>query len=476
MSNNGWNIEHTYALLPKIFYRNQNPTPAPAPKMVIFNENLAEILGLDSEKLKISPEIFAGSTLPPNALPIAQAYAGYQFGHFTMLGDGRAVLLGEQITPDGDRLDIQLKGSGLTPFSRRGDGYAALLPMLREYIISEAMFSLGIPTTRSLAVVLTGKDVIREKILQGAVLTRVASSHIRVGTFNYAAAFGTTEDIRALADYSIWRHFPGLSNEKNKYILFLREVIKRQAALLSSWQLVGFIHGVMNTDNMAVCGETIDFGPCAFMDNYNPDTVFSSIDTAGRYAYKNQPSIGEWNLARLAESLLPLFHENKSEAAVLAENEIKNYWKYYNRNWTNGMRAKLGLVNEEPQDMEIIAELLELMKDYKLDYTNTFRGLALASQNESLSEIPNLKTWQKKWLARLTRQPHDKNISDIIKKHNPAVIPRNFRVEEALTAADNGDFSVMENLLTALSQPYQDSEKYSQPPKTHCNYKTFCGT
>ena len=461
----GWNLEHSYAQLPETFFRAQNPIAAPIPRMVIFNEELAEALG----KIPPDDEIFAGSRLPQGAKPISQAYAGYQFGHFTMLGDGRAVLLGEQITPSGDRFDIQLKGSGPTPFSRNGDGFAALLPMLREYIISEAMVALGIPTTRSLAVVLTGRDVVREKILPGAVLTRVASGHIRVGTFDYIRAFGTTDELRALADYSIWRHFPKLEHAENKYVLFLRKVAELQASLIAKWQLVGFIHGVMNTDNMAISGETIDYGPCAFMDNYDTNTVFSSIDTEGRYAYGNQPKIGAWNLSRFAESLLPLIHSNENKAIELAENEIALYWENYNASWLRGMRNKLGLTTSEATDAELFAELLSLMESHRLDYTNTFRALP---------DVPDVLTeWQQKWQARLSRQPQNGNVFDEIKRHNPAVIPRNHRVEEALTAAGQGDFSVMRGLLDVLARPYEDSDEYSQPPgKACCGYRTFCGT
>ena len=475
MLNEGWKLENTYAELPRIFYRNQKPEFVPSPEMAIFNEKLAKDLGLSPE-LKNSPEIFAGSELPAGAQPIAQAYAGYQFGQFAMLGDGRAVLLGEQISPDGRRLDIQLKGSGPTDFSRRGDGYAALLPMLREYIVSEAMFALKIPTTRSLAVVLTGKDVYREKILPGAVLTRVASSHIRVGTFNYVSAFGTPEDIRALADYTIKRHFPELEKQAGKYILFLRETAKLQASLIAKWQLVGFIHGVMNTDNMAISGETIDFGPCAFMDAYDPDTVFSSIDMEGRYSYKNQPSIGAWNLSRFAESLLPLIHENRNKAAEQANNEIELFRESYKTNWTKGMRAKLGFTNEEAEDSEIISELLNLMEKHKLDYTNTFRSLSFPEKISRLG-IPKFTAWLKKWQERIVRQPQAENIPVLLKKHNPAIIPRNHRVEEALTAAEQGDFSTMYNLLDALGRPYENSEDYAQPPApTSCKYRTYCGT
>ena len=471
--NQGWNFEHTYAELPEIFYRRQNPADASAPRMVIFNRELAEILGLNADALQDAVGIFSGALLPGGANPIAQAYAGYQFGHFAMLGDGRAVLLGEHITPDGRKFDIQLKGSGRTPYSRGGDGSAALLPMLREYIISEAMFHLAIPTTRSLAVALTGKDVIREKILPGAVLTRVASSHIRVGTFNYIAAFGNKNnaDLIRLADYSIRRHFPWLDDvelgHENKYLLFLKEIARLQAALIAKWQAVGFIHGVMNTDNVAISGETIDYGPCAFMDIYDPDTVFSSIDTHGRYAHKNQPAIGAWNLAKLAESLLPLFDDNRDRAIELANNELNLYWQHYNDQWLAGMRAKLGIVTEEPEDAGLIAELLDLMHRHKLDYTNTFRSKFAA---------PELRYWREKWLSIVKSAD-----IDMMKQHNPAVIPRNHRVEEALAAAEQGDLAVMDNLLAALRNPYEDSAesaKYSIVPEAEISQKycTFCGT
>jgi len=479
MNYNGWNLEHTYTELPAMFYRNQNPEHAPDPKMYIFNHQLAETLGLNSNELATRPEIFAGSKLPYGAKPISQAYAGYQFGHFAMLGDGRAVVLGEQVTPDDRRFDIQLKGSGPTPFSRRGDGYAALSPMLREYIISEAMYYLGIPTTRSLAVALTGKDVIREQILQGAVLSRVASSHVRVGTFNYSAAFGTQNDTRLLAEYCIRRHFPALENIENRFVLFLREVVERQAALIATWQLAGFVHGVMNTDNMAISGETIDYGPCAFMDTYDPNTVFSSIDRLGRYAFKNQPEIGAWNLSRLAEALLPLLHEDDDMAVEIAEKEISHYRKCYDTNWLSGMKAKLGIFNNEPEDTRLIAELLNIMATHKLDYTNTFRALCFPIEvSDSLLKISEFANWQTNWTERLNRQPQDQhNTVEAMKRCNPAVIPRNHRVEEALTAAENGDITVMHNLLTALRTPYEDSGIYSQPPEQGCKgYKTFCGT
>ncbi|MCL2855051.1 MAG: YdiU family protein [Defluviitaleaceae bacterium] len=476
MATNGWNLQNTYLGLPEIFYCNQKPSLAPAPKMVIFNQILAGELGLDGGFLESSPEIFAGNVLPVGACPISQAYAGYQFGHFAMLGDGRAVLLGEQITPKGQRFDIQLKGSGSTPYSRRGDGLASLLPMLREYIISEAMYALGIPTTRSLAVVLTGGKVVRETVLPGAVLTRVATSHIRIGTFNFAAAYGSKEDLAALANYTIWRHFPWLEDAKDKYLLFFREVVKLKAELIAKWQLIGFVHGVMNTDNGAISGETIDYGPCAFMDVYDQNTVFSSIDTGGRYAYKNQPSIGAWNLARLAESLCPLFHHNQEESIIMAQKEIEGYWGVYKKNWMQGMRAKLGLINQEESDESLILELLDLMKSHKLDYTNTFRVLSFV--NSDKPSLPGGGCWLERWIARLGKQPINVNKAcEIMQANNPAVIPRNYWVEEALYAASEGDVTVMEDLLRALSNPFKDSEKYAYVPEgCGCGYRTFCGT
>ena len=371
----GWNFDNSYARLPKTFFTLQNPTPVSSPKLVIFNESLATSLGLNGSALQREDGIgiLAGNIIPQGATPLAQAYAGHQFGHFNMLGDGRAVLLGEQINPQGERVDIQLKGSGRTPYSRGGDGRAALGPMLREYIISEAMHALGIPTSRSLAVVSTGESVIRETNLPGAILTRVAASHIRVGTFQYAATWGKDGELQALADYTIKRHFPDIEEDENRYLSLLQEVIKRQAELIAKWQLVGFIHGVMNTDNMAISGESIDFGPCAFMDTYDPETVFSSIDREGRYAYGNQPYMAGWNLARFAESLLPLLHENQEQAIEIAEDAISNFAELYQSNWLAGMRAKLGIFNEETEDQPLIEDLLNMMQQYRADYTNTFR-------------------------------------------------------------------------------------------------------
>jgi len=470
-----WNFQTTYTSLPSIFFTKHPPAPVRAPKLVIFNNNLAESLGVP-----LDLPIFAGNHIPPNTTPISQAYAGHQFGHFTMLGDGRATLIGEQITPSGERFDIQLKGSGKTPYSRGGDGRAALASMLREYIISEAMHELGIPTTRSLAVVETGEAIRREQLLPGAVLTRVASSHIRVGTFEYAANFGTKEDLKALADYTITRHFPHIANADNKYIGLLQEVVKRQASLIVKWQLVGFIHGVMNTDNMAISGETIDYGPCAFMDIYHAETVFSSIDKRGRYAYKNQPEMAAWNIARFAESLLPLLHENRSKAIEAGEQEIAKFWCLYDEKWLDGMRAKLGLFNEDAEDKTLIMELLRLMQELELDYTNTFRALTLneATNMEEFS-TPAFQSWDKHYKSRLARQAESTSeVKTLMKAHNPAVIARNFYVEEALEAAERGELSAIERLLTALKNPYEyraEQDEYALVPM-FCGYRTHCGT
>lgn len=480
----GWNFDNSYARLPKTFFTSQNPTPVRSPKYAIFNKPLAASLGLNIPSLQSEDgaSLFAGNKIPDGASPLAQAYAGHQFGHFTMLGDGRAVLLGEQITPTGDRFDIQLKGSGRTPYSRGGDGRAALGPMLREYIISEAMHGLGIPTTRSLAVVTTGEEIARESYLPGAILTRVGASHLRVGTFQYAARWGSEDELRELADYAIKRHYPEIENDENRYLSFLQEVIKRQAMLIAKWQLVGFIHGVMNTDNMTISGETIDYGPCAFMDTYDPATVFSSIDREGRYAYGNQPNIGVWNLARLAEALLPLLHEDQEEAVTLAQDKLSNFAQAFEYNWLEGMRAKLGLFNEEEQDKSLIRDLLEMMQKHRADYTNTFRALTLDKPEETiLHETTELTQWLKRWKVRRSRQPESKESSILLMRNsNPSVIPRNHRVEEALEAANNGDYSVMERLLEVLSNPYAYSpeqiEYTALPAPAPLPYRTFCGT
>lgn len=481
----GWNFENSYAHLPESMYTRIKPTAVRKPELIIFNESLATNLGLNSTALhsKDGVQILAGNEVPKGTESLAQAYAGHQFGHFTMLGDGRAVLLGEQITPQGERVDIQLKGAGRTPYSRGGDGRAGLGPMLREYIISEAMHGLGIPTTRSLAVVTTGETIVRETEQNGAILTRVAASHLRVGTFQYVAAWGTVEDLHTLADYTLQRHYPEASSEENRYLLLLRQVIGRQAELIAKWQLVGFIHGVMNTDNMAISGETIDYGPCAFMDVYDPDTVFSSIDQQGRYAYGNQPGIASWNLARFAETLLPLLADDQEQAIKLAEEELADFKERSYHHWLTGMRAKLGIFNEEVEDVALIEELLDLMQKYRADYTNTFRALTLEKLEETaLFGAAEFTKWQELWQARLSRQQQSKEASQqLMRNSNPAIIPRNHRVEEALQAAvQQEDYSVMERLLKALSNPYAyspEQDEYSALPEESARpYRTFCGT
>jgi uncharacterized protein YdiU (UPF0061 family) len=480
----GWRLEHTYAELPALFHAQAEPSRVAAPRLVALNRPLAASLGLDAEALA-GPEgaaIFAGNALPAGARPIAQAYAGHQFGHFTTLGDGRAILLGEQITPTGERVDIQLKGAGQTPYSRRGDGRAALGPMLREYIISEAVHALGIPTTRSLAVAMTGEPVYREAVLEGAVLTRVAASHIRVGTMEWPAAHRDPHALRAIADYTRARHYAELADALEPYIALFEAIVERQAILVARWQLVGFIHGVMNTDNMALSGETIDYGPCAFMDAYDPKTVFSSIDHGGRYAYGNQPPIAQWNLARLAEAMLPLFGDDTDRAVERATAALERFAERFEQHWLSGMRSKLGLFTDEPDDAALVADLLDWMRRGEADFTNTFRMLSDAAGVDDLANAdPDFKAWQSRWQSRRARQPQSHADADgLMRRHNPAFIPRNHKVEEALEAAILAhDFSVMERLLDVLRRPYDyaaDLPDFSKPGKREGRYLTFCGT
>ena len=483
LSSQGWNFDNTFLTLPDSLYVRQKPVPVKKPALVILNRTLAQSLGLDADSLvgTQGAEIFAGNRLPKGADPIAQAYAGHQFGHFTMLGDGRAILLGEHVTPDGGRFDIQLKGSGRTPFSRRGDGRAALGPMLREYIISEAMHALGIPTTRSLAVATTGEPVHRETTLSGAVLTRVAGSHIRVGTLEYLAAKGDTEDLRALALYTVRRHYPELTEAANPFLELLGAVMERQVRLVTQWLHVGFIHGVMNTDNVSLCGESIDYGPCAFMDAYNPATVFSSIDRDGRYAYGNQPSIAQWNLTRLAETLLPLLHENGEKAMELAQDTLEKFPELFRRHWTTGMRAKLGLFTEEGGDAALSQDLLKVMQENGADFTLTLRGLAEEKSDLPFFREADFMNWRPRWEARLSRQAQSFEESrTLMRAHNPAIIPRNHQVEEALRAATlNNDLRPLHSLLAALSSPFEDRPEhasYREPGPLDSGYQTFCGT
>ena len=474
----GWNFDNSYSNLPKSFIYEISPVPVKRPELVILNYDLADQMGLNFFKIdkEEQAKLFSGNSLPKGTKSLAQAYAGHQFGHFTMLGDGRAVLLGEHISKSNQRFDVQFKGSGQTPFSRSGDGRAALGPMLREYLISEAMHSLNIPTTRSLAVVRTGEDVIRERSLPGAILTRVASSHIRVGTFQFIKTRDNLDELNTLVDYTIKRHYPEILKSKNKAYDLLTTLINKQIELVVNWMRVGFIHGVMNTDNMAISGETIDYGPCAFMNSYNPDTCFSSIDHMGRYAYGNQPAITKWNLARFAECILSLISPKKDEAVKMATEVIDKFDKQYKEKWFFMMKNKLGLIGDDSEDKALIFELLELMKLQKLDFTNTFCFLMDEEINDKKSyQNEKFKNWMKKWHKRLTRDSNK-----LMKCNNPKIIPRNHNVENVLKLAEENDLSPFKDLLEALKNPYTNQKvltKYqSPPPKSNEEYKTFCGT
>ena len=484
MTSSGFKFDNTYLHLPKVFYTKLLPAPVPKPEMVIFNAPLATDMGLDFSDIStdIKAALFSGNIMPEGSEPLAQAYAGHQFGHFTMLGDGRAIVWGEHITPSGQRLDIQFKGSGPTPYSRGADGRAVLGPMLREYIISEAMHALNIPTTRSLAVVTNGEKVYRETGLPGAILTRIASSHIRVGTFEYAALQQDKGIIQTLVDYTIDRHYPWIKEEQNKTLSLLKAVIEKQADLITHWMRVGFIHGVMNTDNMTLSGETIDYGPCAFMDAYDPRTVFSSIDHMGRYAYANQPDIAQWNLARLAETMLPLLDDEIEKAADTTEEAVNGFGALYKDKWLSMMRAKLGLFGARAEDESLITDLLDWMQRAGADYTNTFRHLTEEKQPQDKPYNDRaFKEWYTRWQVQLAKNAKPlKSSLSLMRANNPAVIPRNHKVEQVLDAATNGDLKPLKDLLTALQEPYKnrsDLKPYQSPPKQDERvYQTFCGT
>ena len=484
MKNNiNWNFDNSYFRLPDIFKENIRPFSVKKPNLILLNKNLAEELNLNLSQIenKELSLIFSGNSLPEGSNSIAQAYAGHQFGHFTMLGDGRATLIGEHITKNNKRFDIQFKGSGKTSFSRNGDGRAVLGPMLREYVISEAIFKLGIPTTRSLAVVETGEEVIRDKCLPGAILTRVAESHIRVGTFQYIAARQKKDELQILVNYVIKRHFPELDNKKNKELELLKNVLDRQLDLVVNWMRVGFIHGVMNTDNMSICGETIDYGPCAFMDAYDPKTVFSSIDTLGRYAYCNQPMITKWNLARFAECLIPLIDNDQKKAVQIATEIINTFEKKYEEKWVLMMKNKLGLIGYNNEDKNLILDLLTWMHQKKLDYTNTFLYLMNLDIEKNINfNDYEFKNWKKRWEKRLSNNSHkDEKYTEIMKRNNPVVIPRNHIVENALNFANQGDLEPTVKLIDILSKPYiphEDIKDYQQPSRSNEKYQTFCGT
>jgi uncharacterized protein YdiU (UPF0061 family) len=483
-------FDNTYASLPARFYARQSPAAVAGPRLVKLNQTLAVELGLNLDRLG-SPEglaVLAGNAVPEGAEPLAMAYAGHQFGAFVpQLGDGRAILLGEVLDPLGERFDIQLKGCGRTPFSRAGDGRAWLGPILREYIVSEGMHALGIPTTRALAAVATGEPVYRETELPGAVLTRVARSHVRIGTFEYFSARRDTEAVKRLADYVIARHYPEAEVDERPYRALLDAVIARQAPLIAQWLGVGFIHGVMNTDNMSIAGETIDYGPCAFMDAYHPGTVYSSIDRRGRYAYGNQPPIAQWNLSRLAQSLLPLIDEDPNKAVEEAQAAIDAFPERFELAYLDRFRAKLGLLETHPDDADLIEALLQAMSETSADFTNSFRALCDAADGTDdvvpteLRESRAGAAWLRRWRARLAREAANPAARAArMRRANPAVIPRNHRVEAALAAAVSGDLDPLEGLLQVLASPWEDSSDslaYRSPPESHeIVHQTFCGT
>jgi serine/tyrosine/threonine adenylyltransferase len=472
-------------------YEPWSATPVTAPRLLALNEDLATELGAEPEALR-APEgvaVLAGNATPAGASPVAMAYSGHQFGGFSpRLGDGRALLLGEVHDVNGHRRDLHLKGSGRTPFARGGDGLAAVGPMLREYVIGEAMHALGIPTTRTLAVVATGDQVARETMLPGAVLCRVAASHIRVGTFQYAAAHGDPTLVRRLADYAIARHHPDAAEAQNPYLAFFEAVADAQASLIARWMLVGFVHGVMNTDNMAISGETIDYGPCAFMDAFDPATVFSSIDHSGRYAYANQPPIAQWNLARLAETLLPLFDDEPETATATATGVLQSFPERYDGYYRRGMRAKLGVADGLLEDDGLIDDLLALLQAQGVDFTSFFRALSSAVRGDAAAPARSLfaepsafDAWSDRWAAQLSTQPSDAQaIAEAMERVNPVYVPRNHHVEEALTAASAGDLELFRQLLDVIAQPFDERpglESYAEPaPASLGAYRTFCGT
>ena len=483
MENNiNWNFDNSYSRLSDAFKEHIKPVAVKNPELVIINESLAKELDLDLTKInkdKLS-SLFTGNTLPEGSNTIAQAYAGHQFGHFTMLGDGRAILIGEHITSSNKRYDIQLKGSGKTSFSRNGDGRAALGPMLREYIVSEAMHNLNIPSTRSLAVAKTGEKIMRDTLLEGAILTRVALSHIRVGTFQYIAARDKKDELEMLLNYVINRHYPKLVNSKNKAMDLLIDLMNKQINLVVNWMRVGFIHGVMNTDNMSISGETIDYGPCAFMDTYDPKTVFSSIDHMGRYAYCNQPIITKWNLSRFAECLIPMIDKNQKKAIEMATEIINTFEKKYEEKWLEMMRKKLGLIGNHSIDKTLILDLLTWMHQKKVDYTNTFCHLMKFKVQEEDFQDKVFKDWKNRWNERLVinNSSNEKSIA-LMRTVNPLVIPRNDKVEETLDLANKNNFKMLFEFLEILKTPYEELKntyKYQIPNENNKEYKTFCGT
>ena len=480
LSDSGWNLQSSYTQISDKLFSELKPDAVTNPSTVIVNNELAEKLGLNLKGISEEDlsNLFSGNSLPHGSKPFAQAYAGHQFGQFTILGDGRAHIVGEQVTPDGEIFDIQYKGSGRTPYSRGGDGKAALGPMLREYLISEAMYYLGIPTTRSLAVVETGEKVYREVPLKGSILTRVASSHIRIGTFQFLAAHKDYEGMKSLLDFSIKRHFSNLKFSENLAIEFIKAVMQKQINLIVEWMRVGFIHGVMNTDNSTISGETIDYGPCAFMDHYDANTVFSSIDTQGRYSFANQPSIIQWNLVRLAECLLPLIDKDEKRSIEIAQNLINTFSSLFKDKWLQMMKKKLGIKDQSEDDEELINNLIKWMQQKKPDFTNTFCNLMNYDHaDDEEFEDDEFNNWKREWKKRV----ESKEYLDVMMSCNPTLIPRNYLVEEALSEAEtDGKFDKFNELNEIISSPYQLNKvniKYLETPsKTNVPYKTFCGT
>jgi uncharacterized protein YdiU (UPF0061 family) len=476
-----WNWDHSYIRLNKLLFSEVTPTPVPQPELLVYNSKLAGELGIKQTIDETLLAQLAGNLMNEGIHPIAQAYAGHQFGHFNILGDGRAILLGEHLTPTNERFDIQLKGPGKTPYSRNGDGRATKSAMLREYLISEAMHGLDIPTTRSLAVIKTGDEVYREYVSEGAVLTRVATSHIRVGTFQYAAKFLPKEELREFCDYVIQRHYPEAINDANPPLAFLKKVQEKQIDLIVNWMRVGFIHGVMNTDNMSIPGETIDYGPCAFMNTYHPSTVFSSIDRNGRYAFGNQPSIAQWNSACLASALIPIIHEDKEEAVKLCQAVINEFPVIYEQRWAKMMCSKLGVLEEQAEDALLIKELLTWMEKNQADYTNTFLQLTKSSKDHTgIYASKEFQTWFDRWKKRVAIYSMD-DVNKLLSSSNPKFIPRNHLVEKALHQAANlNDFGLFHALLEVVQTPYDEHPEYTHfqapPLDGDAGYKTYCGT
>ncbi len=483
MKNPGFNFKNTYTSLPEIFFKEIRPCVVKKPEIILLNEDLAKEMEINFSLIKSDERamLLSGNKTLPSMKTFAQAYSGHQFGYFTNLGDGRALMLGEHLTKSGLRLDIQFKGSGKTPFSRHGDGKAVLGPMLREYVVSEAMNALNIPTTRSLSVVKTSEVVFRESPQAGAVLTRVASSHIRVGTFQFAAASREKMFLKALLNYTVNRHYPELNTSNNKALEFLKNVMNNQINLITNWMRVGFVHGVMNTDNMTISGETIDYGPCAFVDNYHPKTVYSSVDHDGRYAFENQPIIAQWNLARFAETLLSLIDENPNKALKQAEEIIKLFPALYKESWLKMMKCKLGLFNENFNDEKLILELLDWMTSASADYTNTFKDIESENFENEIYKNLKFKNWHKKLKERknLNKRSTSESLK-IMKENNPYVIPRNHNLEFALKEADQGNYSHLKKLISVIKKPYKIdkvSKKYTLPPlNSEKILQTFCGT